>query len=184
MKKFFPIYLLFITLSVTAVGQMMFNWLDLNASATSASKKISSHYESLFLELEMNSVENKKLKLKEIKAPIVVLNFWATWCQPCLHEFPSIVKLKEKYPDTKVLVVGINQDDEKQITNIKKAVKKYKLNFPNVADINGAILEKFMISAIPVSIIYHNGKVVEISNGAKDFSSAETFEKFDSLLGL
>ena len=184
MKKFFPIYLLFITLSVVSVGQMMFNWLDLNAGATSASKKIASHYESLFLELEMKGIDNKKIKLKTEKAPIIVLNFWATWCQPCLHEFPSIVKLKEKYSDSQVLVVGINQDDEKQVKSIKKAIKKYKLNFPNVADNNGFILDKFMISAIPVSIIYHNGKVIEISNGAKDFSSAETFEKFNALLKL
>jgi thiol-disulfide isomerase/thioredoxin len=184
MKKFFPIYLLFITLSVVTVGQMMFNWLDLKASSTSASKKISSHYESLFLDLEMKSINKEKIKLKDIKAPIVVLNFWATWCQPCLEEFPSIVALKEKYNDSKVIVVGINQDDENQVKSIKKAVKKYKLNFPNIADVNGTILEKFLISAIPVSIIYHKGKVIEVSNGAKDFSSEETFEKFDSLLKL
>ncbi|WP_127715532.1 TlpA disulfide reductase family protein [Halobacteriovorax sp. HLS] len=184
MKKFFPIYLLFITLSVVTVGQMMFNWLDLKAGSTNVEKKVFSHYESLYSQLELSDISGEKIKLKELKSPIVILNFWATWCQPCLEEFPSIVALRNKYTEDQVRVLGINQDDEKQIINIKKAVKKFNLNFSNIADVNGSILEKFMISAIPVSIIYHNGKVIEVSNGAKDYSSEEVIEKFNSLLKL
>jgi len=182
MKKFFPIYLVFIITSVLAVGQLMFNWLDLKADVNKMEKKIYTHYESIYNSLELKSTSGKSYKLKEIKSPLVILNFWATWCQPCLMEFPSLVELKKKYSDDKILVFGINQDDEDQIKNIKKISKKFKLNFPNIADSNGVILEKFMISAIPVSIIYHKGKVIEVSNGAKDFNSEEIYEKFDKIL--
>jgi thiol-disulfide isomerase/thioredoxin len=184
MKKFFPIYLLFITLSVVGVGQLMFNWLDLKAGSTNVEKKVFTHYESLFKNLKVKTTKGEELKLNDIKSPVVILNFWATWCRPCLEEFPSINKLTEKYSVDKVKVIGLNQDDEDQLKNIKKIEKKYKLSFPSVADKNGVILEKFMISAIPVSIIFHKGKVIEVSNGAKDFSSEEVYEKLDSLLKL
>ncbi len=182
MKKYFPIYIALAFLTILGVGQGMFNLFDLKADATKTEKKIHTHYESLYSSLEVTTTKNKKIKFKEIKAPIVILNFWATWCKPCLIEFPSIVKMKEKYDDSKVQVFGINQDDEDQLKNIKKIEKKYKLNFPNVADVNGFILEQYMVSAIPVSIIYHKGKVIQVSNGAKDFSSEEVYEKFDKLL--
>ncbi|PIK14295.1 TlpA disulfide reductase family protein [Halobacteriovorax sp. JY17] len=182
MKKYFPIYIALAFLTVLGVGQGVFNLFDLKADATKVEKKVFTHYESLYNSLELKTTENKKIKLKEIKAPIVVINFWATWCKPCLIEFPSIVKMKEKYDDSKVMVLGVNQDDEDQMTNIKKIVKKYKLNFQNIADTDGSILEKFMVSAIPVSIIFHKGKVIQVSNGAKDFSSEEVYEKFDKLL--
>lgn len=183
MKKFFPIYILFITLSVVGVGQMMFNWLDLKAGSTNVEKKVFSHYEDLYNSLSLTSTSGEKIELKTVKAPIVVLNFWAAWCRPCLEEFPSINALTKKYGD-KVKVIGLNQDDEQQKKSIKKIEKKYKLSFPSVADKDGVILEKFMISAIPVSIIFHKGKVIEVSNGAKDFSSQEVYEKFDSILKL
>lgn len=182
MKKYFPIYIAIAFLTILGVGQGMFNLFDLKADATKVEKKIFTHYESIYKDLVLKTVDNKKVVFKDIKSPIVILNFWASWCKPCLVEFPSIVKLKKKYSDEKVMVFGINQDDDDQIVQIKKIVKKYKLNFPNIADIDGSILEKFMVSAIPVSITYHKGKVIDVSNGAKDFSSEEIFEKFDKLL--
>ena len=127
MKKFFPIYLVFVIASVLSVGQLMFNWLDLKAGATKVENKINSHYESIYSDLSFKTADGKKIVLNSVKAPIVVLNFWATWCQPCLSEFPSIVAMKKKYNDQQVMVFGINQDDEFQMANIKKATKKYHL---------------------------------------------------------
>lgn len=182
MKKYFPIYIVVALLTILGVGQGAFNLFDLKADATKVEKKVFTHYESLYNSLELKTTSNKVIKLEDEKTPIVILNFWATWCQPCLIEFPSIVDMKKKYNDSKIKVYGINQDDEDQLKNIKKIEKKYKLNFENIADTDGAILEKFMISAIPVSIIYHKGKVVQVSNGAKDFSSEEMYKKLDKLL--
>ena len=63
-----------------------------------------------------------------------------------------------------------------------KVKKKYKLNFDIVMDPKGKLTDDYMISSIPVSIVYHKGKVVEVSNGAKDFSSEEFYEKIEKLV--
>jgi thiol-disulfide isomerase/thioredoxin len=105
------------------------------------------------------------------------LNFWASWCTPCLEEFPSLVKLQRKYKENKnILILTVNTDDSEILKKVKKIVERYKLNFPIVLDKNGKLVEKFSIAAIPVSIIYKDGKVYEVSNMAKDFYSGEFLE--------
>lgn len=149
-----------------------------SAHNAEANKKISAHYESLFKKAEFKAVDGKTYNLSKIKAPIVILNFWASWCKPCLAEFPSINELKTKLNDGQVFVIGINTDSENQLKSIEKTVKKYSLTFPNVADSDSSIVGDFMIEAIPVSIIFAKGKVLEISNGQKDFDSGEAIEQF------
>lgn len=181
-KKYFPLYLITLLVSLIVAGQYYFNVLDISADPSKEEKKLYGHYESAFSKLAFNSIEKKLYKLSQVKAPVVILNFWASWCTPCLEEFPSIVKMKKKYSDEKVMIFGINSDEEDQMKSIKKTIEKYKLNFPIISEDSQKIVEKFMISAIPVSIIFHKGKVVEVTNGAKDFASSETYEFFDELL--
>ena len=80
------------------------------------------------------------------------------------------------------MIIGINTDDDSAKKDVIKTIKKYNMTFSNVEDVDGSWLEKFMITAIPVSIIFHNGEVIEVSNGAKDFMSGEFQEKIDELL--
>ena len=113
---------------------------------------------------------------------MVILNFWASWCVPCLEEFPSLVNLRNKFKDQEVVIIGINTDDVESYPDAKKVMKKYKINFPVIFDKKGELINKFKVSAIPVSIIYNKGKVIEVSNGAKDFFSGEFLEQFQSIV--
>ena len=123
-----------------------------------------------------------KLDLKKEKAPIVILNFWASWCKPCLEEFDSLTKLRAKYPSDQLQIVAINTDVEKQKIEITKIIKKYNLNFSIVADQEGKIINDYMVEEIPISIIFNKGKVFQVSRGQKDFYSEEVFENINSLL--
>ncbi len=160
--------------------QVLFSFSGLHAIPASKEKGQHTLFEEVFQKAEFTSLDGQHFKLSKVAAPVVILNFWASWCRPCLEEMPSLVMLKKKYPDNKVLVLGINSDEEDQIQNIKRVQSKYGLNFPVIADKAGAIVNQFMISAIPVSIIYHNGKVTEIGQGSKDFYSEEMIQKIES----
>jgi len=154
------------------------------AKIGSKNKDKKTYYESIYKTLKLKEYNGARrmFELGKQKAPIVILNFWASWCVPCLEEFPSIVKMKNKFKDNEVLLIGINNDDDNPKKAIKQTVNRFKLNFPIVSDPKGEMAEKFLISGIPVSIIYHKGKVIEISHGAKDFSSEEVTESFKKLL--
>jgi len=181
-KKYFPIILFICGFTGFLSGQIIFDLFDLSAGLSSKEKALNAHYENIFSRLEFKTIENEKVELSKVKAPIIILNFWASWCQPCLEEFPTIVEMKRKFPNEKVMVFAINADEEEQVKNIKKIVKKYKLNFPIIPDSNGVILEKFLVSSLPVSIIYKNGKVFEISKGKKDFNSGKLIEAFQKII--
>lgn len=186
MKKYFPIFMITFLLGGFMLHQFVSTGFDATkATISNKDKDKKSYYESLFTKLKLKEFNGKKreFNLKTEVAPIVILNFWASWCTPCLEEFPSIVEMKKKFTDKEVLLLGINNDDDKKaLVNIKKTIEKFKFNFPVVRDSEGELAEKFLISGIPVSIIYHKGKVVEISNGAKDFNSTEVIESFKKLL--
>ncbi len=182
MKKYFPI-LAFITMfSGFLAGQVFFNIFESTAGQSSAQKKISSHYENLLKSSVFTTREGKTIAANALAAPIVIINFWASWCKPCLEEFPSLVELDKKYSDDQVFILGINTDEPEAKKEIIKTIERFGMQFANVEDKDGSWLEKFMITAIPVSIVFHNGKVLEVSNGAKDFVSGEFIEKIEQLI--
>lgn len=181
-KKRVPVYLV-ILLVAMSVGLVFIPKVgDLSASKSEVSKKIASHYEAELGKLKVSSFKKEEIKTEEMKKGVLILNFWASWCLPCLEEFPSLVKLVDEFGPKGLKVVGINSDEDEIDKNIKKTIKKYGLNFPIVKDLETKITDSFMIQAIPVSIIYHDGKVIEVSKGKKDFSSIEFKEKVASLL--
>ncbi|MCO4793809.1 MAG: TlpA family protein disulfide reductase [Bacteriovoracaceae bacterium] len=181
-KRFLPVFFFILTLMAYLTGQVAFENGQTNARNTEDDKKISAHYESMFKQSSFKTMDGKTVKLSDVKAPVVILNFWASWCKPCLAEFGSIEKMKKKFTDDQVLFLGINTDSEEQIKSIKKTVKKFSLTFPIVADKESKVVDDYKIEAIPVSIIFANGKVIEVSNKQKDFDSGEAIELFKKYL--
>lgn len=184
MKKYFPLLISLVITIFYLIGHYTYQILDITASPTSTEKITNAHYETVYSKMSFKTFKKEEVKLKNIKAPVVIINFWASWCRPCIEEFPSLVALRKKFNEKELMIYGINSDDVKQLIQIKRINKQHKLNFPIVADIDGTILEKFMISHIPVSIIYYKGKVVEVNKGAKDFVSKETIEMIKKYIKL
>jgi hypothetical protein len=92
-----------------------------------------------------------------------------------------LVALQAKYPG-KVKVIGINGDEEAPEANIKKIEGKHKLNFESVADSKSVISEKFLVNTYPVSIVYHNGKVIYVSKKIHDFMNEDFLKMIDEAL--
>lgn len=180
--KFLPLTiaaLLSIALVVYMVGVEK---VDLSARLSGVESKQVAHYESTFRELSFKELSGEKIELKNLKAPVVLINFWASWCTPCLEEFPSLVELRNRFSEEEVKIFGVNSDEKDQAQKIKKTLEKYKLNFDIVPDSDSEILNRFMISAIPVTIIFVNGEVMEVSLGRRDFASEEFIQKIKSAL--
>jgi len=129
----------------------------------------------------LTTTKGESIELSKEKSPIVLLNFWASWCLPCLKEFPSLVAFQEKYKN-QVRVIGVNGDEEDTLKNIKKTEKKYKLNFESVDDSKSTIATNFLINSYPVSIIYHKGKVVYVSTKIHDFMKPDFISLIDEIL--
>ena len=177
MKKFLPLILFILVFTAIVAGQV--GWQTLNAMTTTKNENPYALYEELFLKGQFETIEGKKIINTKLKSPIVIYNFWASWCNPCLEEIPSLVSMKKQFRDDEVQVLAFNTDEDEQLKNINKAMKKLKLKneFSIIADKNTKIAESFKFSAIPVTIIFNRGKVVHFSNGPMDFNSAEMITK-------
>jgi thiol-disulfide isomerase/thioredoxin len=84
-------------------------------------------------DLTLKELDGKDVSLAQFKGKVVLVNFWATWCDPCRYEIPSLIEMQKKYGDRGFTVLGVAMDDEG-----KRAVAPFveKERF----DVNGAKL--------------------------------------------
>ena len=142
------------------------------AKESSKNKKFDA-YARHFQNLDFNLINGDKVKLSSFKEPLVLVNFWATWCTPCVKEFKSLKKLEKKLGKNKLHIVGVNVDSDKSLKQIKKFKKKHDLKFQSVLDPKTKLLDKYYLSHVPASILYHKGKVIYFKNKFTDFLNPE-----------
>ena len=75
---------------------------------------------------------DRKIILSDLRGKVVVLNFWATWCSPCVEEMPSLVQLQQRFKDKGVTVLGVSIDVDGDAYH--KFLKDYKIDFLTVRD--------------------------------------------------
>lgn len=75
------------------------------------------------------TVDNETLTSKELNGKFVLLNFWATWCAPCLQEMPTLVRLQKEYGD-RLQIIGILVEKNKDPKDLADFMTKFKMNFP------------------------------------------------------
>jgi thiol-disulfide isomerase/thioredoxin len=110
---------------------------------------------------------------------IVILNFWASWCQPCVEETPSLSKLAADFAGKGVVVVGVSVDQDENA--YKAFVQKYRPGFLTVRDLK--LHEEFGTYMYPETyIIGRDGKVLEKIAEAYDWSDPRITQYIGSLL--
>lgn len=177
MKKLIPATFLFLLVFSGAVAiQVVAS--EIKQNAKEKSKSANEKVEKFFQDIELETIEGKKLNFKDIKTPIVIVNFWASWCMPCMEEMPSLLALKNKFKN-EVTVISLNTDEKDQFKNIVKTKTKFSIKneFEFIPDKETKMADANNISAIPVSIIFKHGKVVQLTNGPIDFMAQEFTEK-------
>lgn len=169
MKKLLPLIIFFVISTFVVTKELI---VKTQRSLASSEQINHNHklYEKLFNEMAFKTTEGKEIKLSDYKDKVLIVNFWASWCLPCMKEFPSLVNLKAQYPK-KVQIIGINNDQDNQLKMISKTSKQFNFNFDNIADTQSKITSDiFLFDDIPASIIYKNGKVHEVSKSERDFN--------------
>jgi peroxiredoxin len=107
-------------------------------------------------------VNMKPQSLSQYRGKIVILNFWATWCENCKTELPMLVEEGKRYKDRGVVVIGASLDDATTVKKVKPYAKKEKLNFPVWVGATLDHLEELGLGqAIPATAFFdRDGKLV------------------------
>lgn len=132
-------------------------------------------------DFDMTLLDGEAMSFGDCRGKKVLLNFWATWCGPCVGEMPAFQRLADEYPDD-LVILAVNCS-EKQDT-VQKFAEKKGYTFPIILDTEGDIQAMFGgITTIPLTVfIDEEGYIVTVSKGASDADSMYEFYKEE--LGL
>ncbi len=120
--------------------------------------------------------------LDDHSGKVIFVNFWATWCVPCVKEMPSFENLYRRYRSQGLTLLAVSLD-KGDSTKVQEFADKYKLSFPILLDTEGVAEKLFPSFSIPFSyVIDKQGRVVARVDGAKNWESSETFEAVEHLL--
>ena len=109
--------------------------------------------------LVLPDLNDKMIDLRSLKGKVVVINFWASWCPPCVHEMPSMESLYQQFKDKPFTILGVNMAESKAEVNSFLS-KKVKVTFPIVMDYDGAALKTWRVYAFPTSyVVDKQGKI-------------------------
>ena len=129
----------------------------------------------------LTDLNGKRIRLKDLRGKVVFLNFWATWCPPCVQEMPTMEKLHKTFGQKGLTVLAINyREDAKEV---KEFFSKYKLTFIALLDLDGKVSERYRTWGLPVTVIINKrGEIVGKVTGIRDWHSKEAKEFFAKLL--
>jgi thiol:disulfide interchange protein DsbD len=115
---------------------------------------------------QVTRLEGGPLDTSSLAGKVVVVNFWATYCIPCIGEFPAFNKLHRDFASKGVAVIGVSMDPD-AATKVPGFLKKHPLDYP-VAIGSDPVNQKYQLDALPVTLIYdRSGKQVKRFEGAQ-----------------
>src|SRR5689334_3497692 len=124
--------------------------------------------------------DEHKVSLNQFRGQVVVLNFWASWCAPCIDEAPSLVSMHQQLKDKGVTVIAISLDEDEQAYH--RFIRDYGFNFLTVRDPKGRIEHLYGTVKIPETyIIDRNGVLRRKFVSSANWNSPEIIKFLSAL---
>jgi cytochrome c biogenesis protein CcmG, thiol:disulfide interchange protein DsbE len=119
------------------------------------------------------STEKKTLSLHDLRGSAVLLDFWATWCEPCRLEAPIVDQVSRRWRDKGLVVVGVNTDTPDQ-GDPGEFTLAHGLTYPMVHDSSGETSRAFEVEGLPTLVVVsRSGKITAVRTGTTDQAELE-----------
>jgi thiol-disulfide isomerase/thioredoxin len=166
MNRLRPITVLSVA-AVLAIGAAFFQVNHLQAQETAAIAQSAPAW-------KLKDLDGQEVSSEQFKGKVLVVDFWATWCGPCVAEIPGYIELQKKYGPAGLVIVGVSLDRQGPAP-VKKFAQAQGMNYTLVMG-NDEIVEAFGgFEAIPTTfLINRGGRIVNQKTGAMP---AEAYEK-------
>jgi thiol-disulfide isomerase/thioredoxin len=127
------------------------------------------------------NAEGLKQRLAQERGRVVLLNFWATWCEPCREEFPSLSRLQRSYENRGLRVLGVSTDQPSQLSTVEKFLAAQRPAFPNYRKAAGGDDQDFIDAVdkswggeLPFSVLYaRDGRKAMVLSGKQSYGDLE-----------
>ncbi|MCG7946360.1 MAG: TlpA family protein disulfide reductase [Candidatus Thiodiazotropha taylori] len=131
--------------------------------------------------IELSDLDQVSYNLSEAKGKVVLINFWASWCPPCIEEMPSLIRLAElmKMDDLQVLAVNVSENRNR----VARIASKLGFNFPVLLDVDKSVTKDWRIKVYPSSFLIDKQGVLRFKAiGPVEWDSEESITQVNRLL--
>ena len=131
-------------------------------------------------DFQLMDLEGRRIQLSAYRGKIVVLNFWATWCAPCVEEMPSLNRFQETFAPQGVVVLAVSVDEDQQA--LRKFAADYQLKMVIARDPDRRVSVGYQTFKYPETFILdRQGRLVRKLIGAADWADPNLASFFKSL---
>jgi thiol-disulfide isomerase/thioredoxin len=132
--------------------------------------------------LVLKDLAGKEHRLDDYRGKVVVINFWATWCEPCREEMPSLNRLKTQMADTPFAILAVDMGEGE--ARIKAFLEKTPVDFPVLLDRDSAVSKLWKVRVLPTTLVLDpDTRIRYMVIGELDWSSAEVEKRLRALQG-
>jgi peroxiredoxin len=97
----------------------------------------------------LSNLEDETVQLSNFKGNIVMVNVWASWCKPCQYEMPAMQRIHEKYSESGLVVLAVNNTYQDNFSDVVDFIDKNNLTFPILLDRTGEVSKLYQVQALP-----------------------------------
>jgi thiol-disulfide isomerase/thioredoxin len=123
---------------------------------------------------ELPTREGATVSLDSLAAKVVVVDFWASWCEPCRKSFPWLAELHQRYSGKGLVIVAINLDKKREPA--ESFLSEYPAPFLVAFDPAGVTAEKFHVKAMPTSFVLDGSHRIVLTHPGFDPKKTDTIE--------
>lgn len=129
---------------------------------------------------ELKDVKGQTIRLDDFKGKVVLVHFFASWCEPCKKEFPALVRLRGLLKERGFEIVAVSEDSLERTAPFADSLGA---DFPVVIDRYGGVMRSYKVKLIPTSVVIDkNGEVSGIITGPREYEGIPSIGFFESLL--
>ena len=106
---------------------------------------------------KLKNLDNRTVSYQDLKGEnLTVIDFWATWCKPCLKSMPKLVEMNDEFKEQGVKFIGVSVDGPRNLNKVKPFAKSLGINYPVLLDTDNSVMGRLSVRAVPTLLVVNS----------------------------